>query len=596
MERRKSKKNLKRLAVCFLTLALVLTTVLLPVGGGSTQSVAYAATEGKVTLETTLKTLDETTSDKVELTIDVKKNATEGVSGIQFNVSYPKEFDLIKKTVGDYFDNGVSFFGPFKGEPNVTETARPMFCGFGSHGTDADKREFTDTESGKLVTLVFEANQQLTQGKSYEFSILDDRAFLLKTNENAQPETKYLTIDKGAVQTYMPKNAGGTITENTKITQVIDEKGNAAVKQQVIAAAAEKGDPIIDIQTSDVSKTNKAQLEISKAAMGIVAENQRNLTIQTDAGQLKFDKDAAASIKSKTGEGKLVINVEKDEDIKDIENVKNAATSFDVTAKLVNSANEETQITEFGGGEVEVSLDLPESLQGEGKEIQCWNYTNTNYTPVEGTVENNQFVFKTKHFSKYIVAEKTTLDAFKAAKNLSEGVTVSGTVTSWNSEDNATYLLYAAEIDDAAIKTDIKGGQPEKALSYAVTKEGITQNAKQYTQNYAFTGIPEGTYKLVIYKPGGYATHIESITVGSESIEKNIQLSLIGDVDANGIVNATDRMILIRYLAHWPGYEKYIVSMKSADVNQDGNVNATDRMVLIRYLAHWGGDYEKFFA
>lgn len=596
MERRKSEKNLKSFAVSFLTLALVLTTVLLPVGGVNTQNVAYAATEGKVTLETILKTLDETTSDKVELTISVKENATEGVSGIQFNVSYPKEFDLIKKTVGAYFDNGVSFFGPFKGEPNVTETARPMFCGFGSHGTDADKREFTDKESGKLVTLVFEANQQLTQGESYEFSILDDRAFLLKTNENAQPETKYLTIDKGAVQTYTPKNAGGTITENTKITQVIDEKGNAAVKQQVIAAAAEKGDPIIDIQTSDVSKTNKAQLEISKAAMGIVAENQRNLTIQTDAGQLKFDKDAAASIKSKTDEGKLVINVEKDEDIKAIENVKNAATSFEVTAKLVNSANEETQITEFGGGEVEVSLDLPASLQGEGKEIQCWNYTDTNYTPVEGTVKNNQFVFKTKHFSKYIVAEKTTLDAFKAAKNLSEGVTVSGTVTSWNSEDNATYLLYAAEIDDAAIKTDIKGGQPEKALSYAVTKEGITQNAKQYTQNYAFTGIPEGTYKLVIYKPGGYATHIESITVGSESIEKNIQLSLIGDVDANGIVNATDRMILIRYLAHWPGYEKYIVSMKSADVNQDGNVNATDRMVLIRYLAHWGGDYEKFFA
>ena len=247
MERRESEKNLKSFAVSFLTLALVLTTVLLPVGGVNTQNVAYAATEGKVTLETTLKTLDETTSDKVELTISVKENATEGVSGIQFNVSYPKEFDLIKKTVGAYFDNGVSFFGPFKGEPNVTETARPMFCGFGSHGTDADKREFTDKESGKLVTLVFEANQQLTQGESYEFSILDDRAFLLKTNENAQPETKYLTIDKGAVQTYTPKNAGGTITENTKITQVIDEKGNAAVKQQVIAAAAEKGDPIIDI-------------------------------------------------------------------------------------------------------------------------------------------------------------------------------------------------------------------------------------------------------------------------------------------------------------------------------------------------------------
>lgn len=586
MERRKSEENLKRFAVSFLTLALVLTTLLIPAGGLNTQSVAYAATEGKVTLETTLETLDETTSDKVELTISVKENATEGVSGIQFNVSYPKEFDLIKKTAGDYFDNGVSFFGPFKGEPNVTETARPMFCGFGSHGTDADKREFTDKESGKLVTLVFEANQQLTQGEKYEFSILDDRltAFLLKTNEDTQPETKYLTIDKGAVQTYTPKNAGGTITENTKITQAIDEKGNAAVKQQVIAAAAEKGDPIIDIQTSDVSKTNKAQLEISKAAMGIVAENQRNLTIQTDAGQLKFDKDAAASIKAKTGEGKLVINVEKDEDIKDIENVKKAATSFDVTAKLVNSANEETQITEFGGGEVEVSLDLPASLQGEGKEIQCWNYTDTNYTPVEGTVKNNQFVFKTKHFSKYIVAEKTTLDAFKAAKNLSEGVTVSGTVTSWNSEDNATYLLYAAGIDDAAIKTDIKGGQPEKALSYAVTKEGITQNAKQYTQNYAFTGIPEGTYKLVIYKPGGYATHIESIKVDGEDIKTDVQLGLLGDVNTDGVITAGDLTTLARHIAKIQSISSQ-EALQSADVTGDGSISADDLTKLARYIA-----------
>lgn len=562
MERRKSEKNLKSFAVSFLTLALVLTTVLLPVGGVNTQNVAYAATEGKVTLETTLKTLDETTSDKVELTISVKENATEGVSGIQFNVSYPKEFDLIKKTVGAYFDNGVSFFGPFKGEPNVTETARPMFCGFGSHGTDADKREFTDKESGKLVTLVFEANQQLTQGKSYEFSILDDRltAFLLKTNEDAQPETKYLTIDKGAVQTYTPKNAGGTITENTKITQAIDEKGNAAVKQQVIAAAAEKGDPIIDIQTSDVSKTNKAQLEISKAAMGIVAENQRNLTIQTDAGQLKFDKDAAASIKAKTDEGKLVINVEKDEDIKDIENVKNAATSFDVTAKLVNSANEETQITEFGGGEVEVSLDLPESLQGEGKEIQCWNYTDTNYTPVEGTVKNNQFVFKTKHFSKYIVAEKTTLDAFKAAKNLSEGVTVSGTVTSFGSET-----------DEVTIEL-IRKGETKPAYNTAVAGNSA---------EYSIAGVAAGEYTLRVSKKNN-VTYKENLLIAEDLTSKNIKLFLRGDVNKDGSIDATDMQ---RIYTHMNGTNP-LSDIECGDVNQDGNIDATD---MQRIYTHMNG-------
>lgn len=584
MERRKSEKNLKSFAVSFLTLALVLTTVLLPVGGVNTQNVAYAATEGKVTLETTLKTLDETTSDKVELTISVKENATEGVSGIQFNVSYPKEFDLIKKTVGAYFDNGVSFFGPFKGEPNVTETARPMFCGFGSHGTDADKREFTDKESGKLVTLVFEANQQLTQGKSYEFSILDDRltAFLLKTNEDAQPETKYLTIDKGAVQTYTPKNAGGTITENTKITQVIDEKGNAAVKQQVIAAAAEKGDPIIDIQTSDVSKTNKAQLEISKAAMGIVAENQRNLTIQTDAGQLKFDKDAAASIKSKTGEGKLVINVEKDEDIKDIENVKNAATSFEVTAKLVNSANEETQITEFGGGEVEVSLDLPASLQGEGKEIQCWNYTDTNYTPVEGTVKNNQFVFKTKHFSKYIVAKKTTLDAFKAAKNLSEGVTVSGTVTSWNNVNDTVIRIYSATMQANDIKKDIKSESPNlgKAISL---DSAITTNAKRFDQKYSVTGVANGEYVIAVYKPK-HAVYITSNLSITGNIVQNIELYLLGDVTGDGKVNTTD---VSRLFAHARGIKVLTgYQLACGDVTEDGKTNTTD---VSRLFAHARG-------
>lgn len=563
MERRKSEKTLKSFAVSFLTLALVLTTVLLPVGGVNTQNVAYAATEGKVTLETTLETLDETTSDKVELTISVKENATEGVSGIQFNVSYPDEFDLIEKTTGNYFDNGVSFFGPFKGEPNVTETARPMFCGFGSHGTDADKREFTDKESGKLVTLVFEANQQLPQGKSYEFSILDDRltAFLLKTNEDAQPETKYLTIDKGAVQTYTPKNAGGTITENTKITQAIDEKGNAAVKQQVIAAAAKKGDPIIDIQTSGVSKTNKAQLEISKAAMGIVAENQRNLTIQTDAGQLKFDKDAAASIKAKTGEGKLVINVEKDEDIKDIENVKNAATSFDVTAKLVNSANEETQITEFGGGEVEVSLDLPESLQGEGKEIQCWNYTDTNYTPVEGTVKNNQFVFKTKHFSKYIVAEKTTLDAFKAAKNLSEGVTVSGTVTSFGDiEADVTINLIKAG-ETLATRTRVKKGN---------------------NTEYSLDGVAAGNYTLQILKKN-HVTREYAVTVGSKAVVQDAKICLLGDATADGKINMRDYQ---RLYDHVRGRNKIVESymLSVVDTTKDGKVNMRDYQRLYDHV------------
>lgn len=60
-----------------------------------------------------------------------------------------------------------------------------------------------------------------------------------------------------------------------------------------------------------------------------------------------------------------------------------------------------------------------------------------------------------------------------------------------------------------------------------------------------------------------------------------------GDADANGVVNARDRMTLTRYLAKWSGYET--IDTEASDVNGDGTVNAKDRMILTRYLAKWQG-------
>ena len=70
---------------------------------------------------------------------------------------------------------------------------------------------------------------------------------------------------------------------------------------------------------------------------------------------------------------------------------------------------------------------------------------------------------------------------------------------------------------------------------------------------------------------------------------------MIGDVNADGKVNATDRRILARYLAKWSGYEEQIASWEAADINKDGKVNATDRRILARYLAKWGGEYDGYF-
>ena len=56
----------------------------------------------------------------------------------------------------------------------------------------------------------------------------------------------------------------------------------------------------------------------------------------------------------------------------------------------------------------------------------------------------------------------------------------------------------------------------------------------------------------------------------------------IGDVDGNGVVNATDYTMIVRYLK---GYEELTpVQQLSADVDKNGTVNATDYAKLVRYL------------
>lgn len=69
---------------------------------------------------------------------------------------------------------------------------------------------------------------------------------------------------------------------------------------------------------------------------------------------------------------------------------------------------------------------------------------------------------------------------------------------------------------------------------------------------------------------------------------------IVGDVDGDGNVTPTDRMILARYIAKWDGYES-MCNLKAADIDGDGNVTPTDRMILARYIAKWEG-YEKYFV
>ena len=68
-----------------------------------------------------------------------------------------------------------------------------------------------------------------------------------------------------------------------------------------------------------------------------------------------------------------------------------------------------------------------------------------------------------------------------------------------------------------------------------------------------------------------------------------VEFDLIyGDVNGSGRVDATDSVVLSRYLAKWSGYSDMITE---ANCDLDGNtvIDATDSVILSRYLASWSG-------
>lgn len=603
MERReKYSRPLKRVFVPLLTLALVLTTAVIPSDSMKARNMAYADTNtNQVTLTAALVQSADKTTDRVELTIGVETIENLQLSGVQFRVEYPDEFTLIEKEVKDFFENGVSFFGPFKGEPNVTETARPMFCGFGSHGTDKEPREYVIKQKGDLVTLVFEANQPLDTEKSYTFSIQDSditghpQAFLLTTSaETNSPTTLYYGINNAPVQTYKPTHSGGTIgaVAGTTITAEVETTdlttNKTTIKKQVIAKALENAgtdtaDIVIDATTNDTQTKPQTKLELSKASMGAVAEKEKSLILQTNAGQLNFSTAAAAGIHNKTDGENLVITVSKKDEIKIDQNQTAAAVDFAVTAELVNNdTNESKTVTSFGGGEVVVTLDLPDGLQSVAdKDIKCcyYNLANKNYTPVSGQIQRTsagkkQFVFKTTHFSDYMVAKADTLTKYQKANNLKEGVTVSGKVKSYNPKEKTDIVLYEAGTDTVKATGAI---------------EALSSESGRREQSFSISNVPAGTYDLVVSKAG----HLKYTIKGVEVAGVNLDLSsttydgkpyqtiilLAGDVNEDGKINSDDLNKIWKpsnYLKN-----SSLSNVESiTDINGDGTINSDDLNIV----------------
>lgn len=146
---------------------------------------------------------------------------------------------------------------------------------------------------------------------------------------------------------------------------------------------------------------------------------------------------------------------------------------------------------------------------------------------------------------------------------IGKGVTVSGSVTSYNPGNPVTLKLYRAGTEELVTETTI------------AAQSG---NGK-VTQNFTLDSVPLGdSYDLEISKAGHTSYRLTGIPVEEELSLGNLNL-LSGDVNGDDKINVSDQNAIL-------GSDTYNLSVseaavKSADVNGDDKINVSDINVVL---------------
>ena len=139
------------------------------------------------------------------------------------------------------------------------------------------------------------------------------------------------------------------------------------------------------------------------------------------------------------------------------------------------------------------------------------------------------------------------------------GASVFGNIESFNSaSDTVTVQL-------------IEDGQTDP--SYETTASGGTQNDNKFTAEYSFTNVASGSYTMRVIKKN-HVTREYALTVGADSVEKNVKIHLLGDVDGDGNVSTIDWSLVRDHINETntlTGYE-----FDCANVDKDEYITSID--------------------
>ena len=556
-----------RLLVSALVFVLVLTSVIISFGIGTADNSAYAEV-GDVKLM--LQTKEDKLNDRIEISVILTEMPDSGISGMEFRLAYPKEFNLEDKTDAGVIGNKFE----------VLEGSNPYYIAFGNMNPETGGIYRGTGEIAKFVFTLKNGNK-LTADEDCVFKITSASAVVFEVQDNVEGESaqsKRLTVDfSEATSIYNPIESDTTGNVEGNITVKKPEEGVAKIKTETIREAvlgASSENIVLDMKSTSTADS-KEQIIISREGAQHISDTSKNLIIKTDAGQLGFDKDALMTLKSNAEDTPITISIEKkaDKDSKD--------TSVNGVMNIsISAISSDKYIKDCGSGIITVDIDIPSNLQNQ-KSLNCMFYDleSGRYKKMEGTIseDSNVYSFQTNRFSEYMIGLQETLDSYVENNGLKQGVTISGQIQSYNPKNETIIVLQQA------------GEEKFRTVIPAEAGSG------QQNQNFKFEAVPSGTYDLVVTKVGHLNYTIEEVIVGNENIDltamtgKPYQIItlLAGDLNGDGSINPTDINIIYRS----ENYYKKTSEVKDSfvDINGDGVINPTDINIIYQKANYYKG-------
>lgn len=554
--------------VLLLALMLVLASVLVSFGNGAGTGTQDTT---EVKLELKIENIDEL-NDRFDVVVNLAEVPTDGLSGLSFKLSYPSKFKQAKAPEpGDVFNlNDPDEEKRDYGIDSGSTEANPYFIAFGSMNQESDG---VIEKTGELVRFSFEpdkAESSLSGDANYAFSIEDPQAVLIKAGEGNG--TVNYTVNTASVN-YTPIASDidneATSDKNTINIKKPESGKTPKIKTETINNALKnltEANLILDMSTDSTAES----VIISKEGAQAISDNDKNLVIKTNAGQLVFSSAAVKALgenaeATKTG-AKIEISLQSQSGVDASGN-----EVADVLNVSVNAMSNEKPIQDFNGGEVTVTVNIPEDLKGKDNlKAMFYDTKAGSFNIISGTMnEDGTFSFNTNHFSEYMIGAENTLRAYADAKGLKEGVTVKGQVASYNPK-NATVI-------------QLKQGE---VVKYSKEISAETSGSGQIIQEFEISCVAAGTYDLVVTKACHLAYTITGVVVGIEDIDLTTMADkvyqtitlLAGDIDGSGDINLDDLNIVWNNNTFNKSVEEALNG--KADIDGSSDINLDDLNIV----------------